>query len=512
MLGIFAPLLYSLAAAIGAYFLRVPMESKSVEVRLAGFWIIVQPIMFLIPWAMFTVLALIPVTLFFFMPKGAFEKAVVATMLTFALPLAMAVEIPMVGLNYLLTANPQRVIALLILLPLVFVGRSRNQKIGISSLDVWVIIFVTLIVLLDFRGNTFTNGLRGAVYTLLLWLIPYFALSRTFIKFQDMRIFLCALLFLFLFLGFIATIAALKQYNFYSVLHTSSSVFTQFSYRGGLLRVGATMSTTLLAFCMGAGLIMLEYLRKRIKIPFWKLWAARIILLFAAFMTGSRGGWLSVAFLLGAYLFFNQANRGVKIVLLAMAASVGIFGIILFNSGDFTSVDQYNTFSYRQELLYTSMEQIETAPLLGDEAFLESPIMAVMKQGQGIIDIVNSYLQIALEYGLITLFVFVMMFISSIWALFRISKSYKLFPEDKIAEIRGMRAIMLSMVIGFALLILTVSLVAHSPSIMVMLLAITRGFTGQLQNYIKKDTSFFEDRKTILTARQQQLERRKAMA
>jgi O-antigen ligase len=33
-----------------------------------------------------------------------------------------------------------------------------------------------------------------------------------------------------------------------------------------------------------------------------------------------------------------------------------------------------------------------------------------MIQGQGIIDIVNSYLQIALEFGLVTLFIFVLFF------------------------------------------------------------------------------------------------------
>ena len=67
------------------------------------------------------------------------------------------------------------------------------------------------------------------------------------------------------------------------------------------------------------------------------------------------------------------------------------------------SVDAENI-TYRQRLADRSWELISEHPFFGDQLALQK--MGDLRQGQGIIDIVNTYAGVALHYGLIGLFVF----------------------------------------------------------------------------------------------------------
>ena len=68
------------------------------------------------------------------------------------------------------------------------------------------------------------------------------------------------------------------------------------------------------------------------------------------------------------------------------------------------------TADYRTKLLENSWIVIQRNPVFGSVDYLETPEMQEMIQGQGIIDVVNTYIQVALNTGLVGLGLFVLFF------------------------------------------------------------------------------------------------------
>jgi O-antigen ligase len=78
---------------------------------------------------------------------------------------------------------------------------------------------------------------------------------------------------------------------------------------------------------------------------------------------------------------------------------------------------------YRQRLLDISFDVIKMNPWFGSHDFTSLPIMQQLIQGEGIIDVVNSYLQVALAYGLVGLTLFCGVFFASVRFALVVNKS-----------------------------------------------------------------------------------------
>ena len=128
--------------------------------------------------------------------------------------------------------------------------------------------------------------------------------------------------------------------------------------------------------------------------------------------TYSRGPWAGA---LLVYLAFMAIGRGAFGRIFKAAAVVG--GVLAMVSvsplGDrifnvlpvFGRATNDTTLSYRQQLAARSWQLILEHPFFGDK-FAYSQ-MEDLRQGEGIIDLVNTYAQIALFYGFVGLFFFV---------------------------------------------------------------------------------------------------------
>ncbi len=77
---------------------------------------------------------------------------------------------------------------------------------------------------------------------------------------------------------------------------------------------------------------------------------------------------------------------------------------------------------YRQRLFENAVQVIERNPWLGSADYLSTPEMQEMIQGQGIIDIVNTYLRVALNSGLVGLGLFLGFFTTILIGLRRVVK------------------------------------------------------------------------------------------
>jgi len=79
----------------------------------------------------------------------------------------------------------------------------------------------------------------------------------------------------------------------------------------------------------------------------------------------------------------------------------------LINMLPFIGEVESNTIDYRQRLFDVGWAYVMQFPFFGSDDYLYAPEMQGLVQGQGIIDIVNSYLQVALDKGIVGLTLFV---------------------------------------------------------------------------------------------------------
>jgi len=121
------------------------------------------------------------------------------------------------------------------------------------------------------------------------------------------------------------------------------------------------------------------------------------------------------------------------------------------------SVDEGNI-TYRQMLLKITAEVIKENPLFGSYDFVL--YLEELRQGQGIIDIVNTYVAVALSTGLVGLGLFLSFFITATAGLYKILKHH---PDDELVEERLMGRTLISTLLGILVIIFTVSSISYIP-------------------------------------------------
>jgi hypothetical protein len=146
--------------------------------------------------------------------------------------------------------------------------------------------------------------------------------------------------------------------------------------------------------------------------------------MFAAF---SRGPWIGAVLTYFGYSALKP--RGITrlfkavftIVIILGLASLSPVGAKLIHSLPFAGGQESENFIYRQRLAERSIELIEEHPLFGDQLAMQK--MEDLRQGLGIIDIVNTYVGVALFNGLVGLGLFLGLISSAAMGAFRAAKA-----------------------------------------------------------------------------------------
>jgi len=180
----------------------------------------------------------------------------------------------------------------------------------------------------------------------------------------------------------------------------------------------------------------------------------------------SRGPWLGTGIILAVFLLTGPNPVG-GLLKFATTGAAGIFLLLLTPVGGRVidllpyvgSEESTVTASYREKLLENSWIVIQRNPLLGSVNYLQTPEMQEMIQGQGIIDIVNTYLSVALEYGFVGLGLFGLFFAA---VLVRLARAFRALPEAD-SELRLMARALFATLCGLLATIFTVSSVGQIP-------------------------------------------------
>ncbi|MEL6113562.1 MAG: O-antigen ligase family protein, partial [Pseudomonadota bacterium] len=179
----------------------------------------------------------------------------------------------------------------------------------------------------------------------------------------------------------------------------------------------------------------------------------------ALLFTFSRGPWLGGIIAIASY--FAVGPKGFsRSILMGFVGAIFATGILISPMGDGIinalpfvnggTAEADETISYRQKLFKNGTEVIMERPAFGSTTYYEHPKMMELTQGQGIIDLVNSYIQVALAKGLVGLFFFAGILLSALWAAFRAMGLSKNQAPELSAYARGAFAAMVAIILIIA--------------------------------------------------------------
>jgi hypothetical protein len=338
--------------------------------------------------------------------------------LLFAVP-PIEVQIPGLGLfDQLFTMTYLRLLSLTILLPAFLALRTRPgvEPFGRTGADKILLWYMILFFLLMLRGNTFTNSLRhGILYGFLDVFLPYYVASRSLRRVEDFRDAIMAFIVGAMVMSAIGAFEYLKGWLLYVNLDEALGVPWWSSYlsREDSVRAQASMVQPIpmgYAIATAAGLYL--YVARLVRKPLF--WSAGLILLLAGlYAPVSRGPWFGFAAIVLIFILIGPA----AVKRLAVLGALGVCALpplLLTDAGErfinrlpfIGNLESFNV-TYRQRLLEISVEVISKQPLFGAHDYYSLPEMQSLVQGQGIIDVVNTYLQVGLERGLVGLSLFV---------------------------------------------------------------------------------------------------------
>ena len=466
--------LHALICIVAAYFFRIKSEFEDTVTRAFALWVILLgPTFFIHDPMIFFVVTILCVILT--APKEYTNKVLFFVLVFPAAPEYIQHIVSLSSVN-LIILTYLKVAILVVLAPSFITDLTTNKnRMKLNALDIVMIIFVVYMVLLSFRGANLTSVIRIAIDKALFFIVPYFVISRSLYDYKKIEKVVLAFFIMSLILCFIGILSSLKHWDFYKHFEPISA-FKLHVYRFGLKRTGGIVNEGSLGICVGMALIMLQYLKRQYNIGFLRLWMLRSFLGFALLCSGIRGAILATFVMLLSYIYFSSKTSAIRyaIVTSGVICTIGYF--VFEPSLSFDQVDDTGTFNYRYELLLASMKQVEDYPFIGHHDYINSPHFAHLLQGQGIIDFVNYYVQVVIEYGLIGLAMFVLLYAFSIKYIYQIFS--KASRENNYYK-KQLTSVLLSCIIGQMVFICTISNVSIIGFVGIILMAIARGFDNK---------------------------------
>jgi O-antigen ligase len=349
------------------------------------------------------------------------------------------------------------------------VAEKSTVPFGKSTTDKVLAIFLLLTVVLEVRSKTITDTIRFAFYSFIDVFLPYYVASRSLRKIDQFRVTISWLIIACLLLGGVAIFENLKGWLLYgnlnNALGVSESAISAYLLRdGGLRASGTTGQAIVLGYVMMVAIGFYTFIRQYIANLLLRN-ALLAILVGGLFAAISRGPWVGTVIFFVVFIMLGEWPVQ-NLIKLAFAGALA-FGIVLVLpiGGKFVnllpfvgSVDSGNV-DYRERLIENGFKVFQHYPLFGSVTYLDSPEMQSMKQGQGIIDVVNSYLGILLQYGLVGLLLFLGIFASVLWSVYGILRRFK----SKKGEYYLLGKTMFAVLVAIMITIYTVSSISFIP-------------------------------------------------
>jgi O-antigen ligase len=291
-------------------------------------------------------------------------------------------------------------------------------------------------------------------------------------------------------LGIIAIFESLKHWILYNSLGNALGTgdgMSNYLGRSGEIRAIATLGhPIILGYFMSIALGFYLFLSNSIQNVTIKRLSFLIITL-GLLAPLSRGPWVGAVVLIVIYILQGpMVLKKLGALFLAFFITFSILAALpggqrFINLIPFMGEAQNSNIEYRERLFKNSIIVIKKNPFFGSSNYLKTPEMQEMIQGEGIIDIVNSYLRITLETGYVGLTLFIGIFAT---VIISVRKNMKLI-QDKKNQLYILGRCLIAVLLSIMTTIATTSSIATVPIIYWSILGIGVAYA----QIIKQDNS-----------------------
>lgn len=390
------------------------------------------------------------------------------------------------GINYFFALDHQRLLALGLLVPALLAARESDgerQPLIRNGVDATFLLFIAWLLLLSLiHRPTVTDKLRGVFDIAMFTLVPYLAVSRLVRSPADLRNCILAIAFSGLFVSMAGVMEQrMTSYFYQEVPHRLGMDTFQLTQIGraheirfGLLRIKSSLEGALgffLVICLAA-YICLGRLRV---LTGWRLWVPALLVAMVLLFTGARGPWLMAGIVIASTWAFGMVSAPGRFVMFACAA---LLAAPTIRDHFMSTTDQFGTFSYRAELMRHTLPMVLEKPWLGWGSIREifaTGRLEHLRQGQGIIDMVNVYLGTAVESGITGLLLLGSILFASLWGVVKVHAQRK---EGQDAGDAAVAAFLVTLMLGTTFYLSTVSFVGHIDTYLWMLVALCSAYAS----------------------------------
>lgn len=433
-------------------------------------WLIITLIVFLA--GNFWAYALVSALFLWFISKREKNKFALFFVLLFAVP-RISADIPGFGLvNFLFSIDYVRLLSLTILLPAYLSLRKKSDTLafGKNWPDKLLLVYLILDVVLLMRDTSFTDAMRGGLYNFTDAFLPYYVASRGLKNFQQLKEVIIA----FALASLLASVIAIFEYSKFWLLYSSLGDALNIKWdmgkylgRGTDLRALSSLGQPIvLGYVMVVAFGFYLCIAKSIKSRILRLLGLALIL-GGLFTSLSRGPWVGAAALIIIFIVTGpHAIKRLSMSLVAVLLVVPLLGNIpggkkIMNLIPFIGSTEKETIDYRSKLLDGAFIVFKRYPMLGSVKYRDELANLDLTQGEGIVDIVNSYIDVVLEYGLVGLSLFLGFFWLVLLSIYRSMKKV----ADKKSEVHLFGRTLLSCLLAILVIIFTVSSIGIIPII-----------------------------------------------
>jgi hypothetical protein len=421
-------LVFALGKGIALHF----MEEEDFK-RRRNIWLLLSAAAFLSP--SFWVFALVAVPVLYWGGKKDTHPLAFYLLLVNIIP-SIPVQIPTAGLgiNQLFQVDVFRLLSFCVVVPAAWRLHKSNaseRSKEFRRLDLLVLGYCMLKILLYvppdmpehvILQNSFTNVLRKTLLILTDIYALYYLASRSASTRRAIVDALATFCLACTVMASIAVFESLKHFLLYAELNMrwgGNPIDSTYLMRGGLLRAQASSGNALaLGYLLAIATGFWLFLKTQLPKSPLNL-AVTVILWLGILASYSRGPMLGALLIYFAYAALRPG--GVGHLLKSVLAFVLIAGVVLASPIGDKIVDSLpflggklaeGSVTYRERLLERSWVLIKAHPLLGDQLALSH--LQDLRQGQGIIDLVNAYVSITLFTGFTGLVIFLAIIFSGI--------------------------------------------------------------------------------------------------
>jgi hypothetical protein len=379
------------------------------------------------------------------------------------------VVVPMFGMSQLFVADHYLMLGLFLMLPIAL--RLRRQPDArlirkFQAMDYFLLGYGLLIAFLYIHPesaygavyeSTATDSTRRMFVYFIGIIVPYFVISRACVTRRALVDAMAAFVLSCTIMSIIAVFESARHWLLYADLGGSWGIqdkFTSYVMRGSSLRAMASAGHSLaLGFLLAIGFAFWLYLARFLTSRVARI-SGILILWMGLIAAYSRGPWIGAVCIYFVYATFNSGGFG---KLLKATAIAGCVAAVIYLSPlgvKFTKVlpvfggtiDTQDV-DYRQRLVSRTWEIVRDNPFLGDQHALLR--MQDLRQGQGIIDLVNTYSGILLGNGFVGLFIFMPFILLALMKAISIAK----FSREVDPDFSAMGACLGAAILGMLLML-----------------------------------------------------------